>query len=115
VRQKSCGNEVVRHHCTLDIDIKTTQHNPYNVNEPCWQIVAWPHVTILARIEWLLASASLLDSRLQVVFVVCHFGVVVGLDYMLPPLFSEIKRWQWATSGRMPSSSAKTALIDAGT
>jgi hypothetical protein len=50
-----------------------------------------------------------------VVFVVCHFGVVVGLDDMLPPLFSEIKRWQWATSGRMPSSSAKTALIDAGT
>src|SRR2546427_7964188 len=73
-----------------DIDIKTKEHNPHDVIEPCRQIVEWLHVTILARIERLLASASLLNSRLQMVFVVCHFWVVVGLDDVLPPFFSQI-------------------------
>ena len=38
--------------------------------EACRQIVEWLYVAILARIERLLASASLPDSRLQMIFVV---------------------------------------------
>jgi hypothetical protein len=64
VRQKSRGNEVVRYRLTLGIDIETKEHNPDNVIESCRQIVEALHVTILARIERLLASASLLESRL---------------------------------------------------
>jgi hypothetical protein len=73
VRQKSRSNEVVRHRLTLGIDIKTKEHNPYHVIKACWQIVEWLCVTLLARIERFLASESLLDSRLQMVFVVGHF------------------------------------------
>ena len=38
------------------------------------------------------ASASLLDRHLQMVFIVCYFGMIVDLDDMLPPLCSQIKR-----------------------
>ena len=71
--QKSRGNKIVRHRLTLGIDIETKELNPRNVIEPWRQIIEWLHVTILARIEWLLASASLPNSRHQMVFVVCHF------------------------------------------
>ena len=90
MRQKSRGNEVVRHRFTLGIGIKTKEHNPRHVIEACRDIVEWLHVTILAWTEWLLASVSLPDSRLLMVFVVCHFWVVVGLDDVLPPFFSQI-------------------------
>ena len=75
VRQKSRGDKVIRHCLALGIDIKTKEHNSHHVIKPYRQIAKWLRVTILARIQWLLASTSLLDSRFQMVFVVCHFGV----------------------------------------
>ena len=90
--QKSRGNEVIWHCLTLGIDIKTKEHNPHNVIEARRQIVEWLYVAILTRIERLLASASLLDSRLQMIFVVGQFWVIVDVDDMMPPFFSQIYR-----------------------
>ena len=89
MRQKSRGDKIVRHRLTLGIDMKTQEHNPHHVIEPDRQIVEWPDVAILAWIERLLAAAALLECRLQMVFVVCQFRMIIVPDDMLPPLFRQ--------------------------